>query len=269
MVNAAITVAAALLVLGVCAATVLGTQAQKRNADAASSYAPATVLKPIGQATSFASFSDAMQDVKDNSRPWSMTVLGDSTGNEPDEWVYLVTEELAAATGRPAVIHNWSSESHSYEGSNRMEGDGEPIIVWNGSASGESAAYTLEHRSTLSPGSPNLVVINHGHNHATSAEASSQIATLAGRVRNASEDPPALAITLQNPRTGGQENKHANVIRHLREDWTDREDVTVLDVFAAFDKADNLERLVHEDGTHPTEAGQRLWADTVLDVMQF
>lgn len=93
-----------------------------------------------------------------------MTLLGNSTGNDPTEWVQAITRRLAEETGRPATISTWNPEDEGYGPPTELSGEGKPIIVWNGSTSSEGAKYSLDHIENMAPGRPNLLVINHGHN---------------------------------------------------------------------------------------------------------
>jgi len=50
--------------------------------------------------------------LKDPKRAWSIGVLGDSTGNAEDEWVYLLAVDLSVEYDRPVIILNWDIDTN-------------------------------------------------------------------------------------------------------------------------------------------------------------
>lgn len=212
----------------------------------------------------FAPWNSSINLLKDPARPWSLAVLGDSTGNGPDEWVYLLAAELSEKHKRPVDIHNWILESNKYGTTTRVgSGSNAPITIWNSSASGQSAKYTLSHFDVAVPKKTDAVIISHGHNNAL--DASVDIANLTNRVRETWKEAPALAITLQNPRTDARDSQGRALASALRQKWGSRADVELIDVRAAFEAEPDIDILVSPaDSLHPTPAGSRVWADAVL-----
>lgn len=211
--------------------------------------------------------SDAVKELENQDQPWVMTVIGDSTGNAPDEWVYLTTTELASTYDRPAIIHNWDAATNSYTTETTIgSGDAEPIIVWNGSASGMDGGYSIDNFEALTPMPSDLVILNHGHNATSANAAVKHISKLHNLVTWGQDDQPAVAVTLQNPRLDGAVEKHQEVVEALR-DWAEAQPVAIIDVYSEFESAPALAPLVLDDGLHPSTSGSRIWADAVLDVL--
>ncbi|QIG57697.1 tail fiber protein [Arthrobacter phage Shoya] len=209
----------------------------------------------------------AMTLLKDKSRPWVFSVVGDSTGNAPDEWVYQVVEKLSATYDRPAVVHNWSIEENRYTTETSVgAGSGEPIVVWNGSASGMNGSYSMKHRLVMVPQAPDLMILSHGHNVANAAQSDREMAALVQWASAAWKTPPAVAVTLQNPRVDANAQRQADVVSGLRTLYK-ASDVPLIDVYTAFEKAGTGALVKPEDGYHPNLEGEKVWAATVLETL--
>ena len=196
-----------------------------------------------------------------------MTVIGDSTGNEPDEWVFPVVTEIAARHDRPVTVHRWDIRTNKYVDDVIVgSGTNAPIIVWNGSASGKDGLYSASQFGTLAPERPDLAIINHGHNMPTADAATQQIKVLEELLVGAWDDAPAIAVTIQNPRTDAGKAKMEALSKGIKDKWEDSR-VQILDVQSAFEASGNLPELLTDDGYHPSDAGHLLWANTVLNAL--
>lgn len=212
-----------------------------------------------------ASVMAATGKLADPARTWSLAVLGDSTGDAPDEWVYLLAEKLSAAHGRPVTVHDWSAASNAYWSATPV-GDGReraPIEIWNASAAGRTFEYSYLHREAALPKQPDLVILNHGHNLGDVQEAHSGSRQLVDWITSNWDTSPAIAITLQNPRTDAATAKHEQVVAALRKQWGNS-DVSLIDVHAAFlSSPAGISALLQKDGLHPSGEGEAVWAETV------
>lgn len=228
----------------------------------------ATAVSPAVQASTPATktpptAAQAVTLLDQPTRPWTLTVLGDSTGNESTEWVYLLGRQLSAKYSRPVVIHDWSIDTNNYSGQTPVGGGGNaPITVWNGSASGMTAGYSLQNFAAMAPQQPDLVIVNHGHNEPSADVALSEVGSLFNRVASAWPQPPAMALVLQNPRTDATAAVQEQVVQALRTHYADSK-VSLIDAHAAFQNSGKLPTLLNPDGKHPNAAGERLWAQTV------
>lgn len=215
--------------------------------------------------------ADAVSRLEDHDRQWTMTVLSDSTGNEPTEWVRLMVKRLAAETGRPAVVHNWANINGGtdYATETRIAGEGAPIVVWNGSVPGNTAGESLHAIDVMAPEKSDLVVISHGHNQSNADQALVQVTNIVSWAREAWDEQPAVAIVLQNPSVKKNVGRQEANVAALRRQWSDVEAMTLVDAWAAFEKAGDLKPLLRSDGFHPSETGSRLWADVAWDALTF
>lgn len=231
----------------------------------ASYYAAHTKVPTLAGPKQGVTVAEVIPRLEDATRPFVFTVMGDSTGNASDEWVYLAVTSLSSIYKRPAVIHNWSIDTNTYASETPVgSGAGEPIVVWNGSASGMNASYSMEHREAMAPMVPDLLVVNHGHNVATADQAGREVSALVFWAESAWANSPAVAVTLQNPRFDENKQRQADVVTALRKQY-EKTNVGIIDVYSAFESNVNPTALVRlEDGFHPNFAGEQIWASTAL-----
>ncbi|MBJ7323341.1 MAG: SGNH/GDSL hydrolase family protein [Rhodococcus sp.] len=228
---------------------------EKRNGSAAeyvSTYAPP---KPL-----FPRVSDFGGLLKQNTQV-VFSVLGDSTGNEVNEWVHLLANKIAFDFAKTVTIHDWSDETNSYLASSTIgDGGNGPVSIWNGSVAGADARYVTEHIAALLPEPSDLVLFNLGHNYISPGAAIQGQSNLLITIRKQwPENRSAIAITLQNPRLDSSEAKQASKVNALRSTFSGRADVSVIDVWSAFVCSPELSPLLRTDGFNPSDAGQKLW----------
>ena len=198
-------------------------------------------------------------------QPYAIAVLGDSTGNAPDEWVHRVAQRIAEDYGREVTVNGWNGETNRYEYVT-VYGSGSPATVWNASAPGEPAQYSIEWYPQMVPQPVNLTFINHSHNRtsdvllgAASLIDTSYANTLPGG---------GVVVILQNPRIDAPAHEGQKMIARLREIYSDpRYGAVTVDVFSAFTDTGNVPALLGTDGAHPNEQGSQLWADTVWSTL--
>lgn len=223
-----------------------------------------TFAQSSDAAPSTPAVEDAMALLEDRDRPWVITVIGDSTGNEPDEWALLVVNEIAKRYDRPVTVHRWDIETNIYADDLTVgSGANAPIILWNGSASGKDGLYSASYFRTLAPEKPDLAIINHGHNMRTAAAAIQQVKSLEQMLGETWDEAPAVAVTVQNPRTDAGKTKMKDLSAGIKDEWKGST-VKILDVQSAFEASGNVPELLTEDGYHPNDAGHLLWAESVL-----
>ena len=222
-----------------------------------SSYTPPGPLFPRA--------SDFAKLLEEDGEEKVVTILGDSTGNEVNEWVYLLAGKISDGYDRPVFIHNWSVASDSYSTSTRVgNSDNGLVHIWNGSVPGADARYVLEHIASLFPRPSDLIIFSLGHNYVTPQAAVQGQSNLLTTIRREWPDSrPAIAITLQNPRLDGSSANQAAKVSALRSTYSDRADVSIIDVWSVFVTAEEVAPLLREDGFNPSYAGQILWVDAV------
>lgn len=221
--------------------------------------------------TTNVSVPEAVERLRDIDRQWTMTVLSDSTGNEPTEWVRLMIKRLADETGRPAIVHNWANtnDGTDYATETKIAGEGAPIVVWNGSVPGNTAGESLQQIDVMAPEKSDLVIISHGHNQSNADQALVEVSNLISWAQSAWDEQPAVAIALQNPSIKKNVGRQEANVSALRRQWSEAPEVTFIDAWTAFKKAGDLKPLLRSDGFHPSESGSKLWADAAWEALSF
>jgi hypothetical protein len=229
---------------------------------------PAIAAEPRSQLVSFA---DARDRLADTGRPFVVTVIGDSTGNEAGEWVDLAFRELAEDLDRPLVQHPWDILTDSYlpEIRSNVDAGSAPIVVWNGSASGKTGQYSLAHFGTLVPAQPDLVIFNHGLNNVPKPQSvAPQLTALVAEIERYWPESVGYAAILENPRFDEWAGAHATVIDNVSSWLAENQAVRPIDAHAAYRAAPSPGPLLLPDLLHPSPAGSALTAATVLDALR-
>lgn len=217
------------------------------------------------------SFADARDRLSDASRPFVVSVIGDSTGNEPGEWVDVAFRELSEELDRPLVQHPWDILTNTYLPEIRSNEDAAsaPLIVWNGSASGKTGAYSLARFETLVPDRPDLVIFNHGLNNVPKpATVAPQLTALVAEVERYWPHAVGFAAILENPRFDAWAVAHVAVIDNVTSWLAENQAVRAIDVHGAYLADPAGQSLLLPDLLHPSPAGSALTARTVLDALR-
>jgi len=205
--------------------------------------------------------SAAMAKLEKPQRPFTIGVIGDSTGAAAGSWVVQVGQWVSATYDRPVTLHPWFLGKPGYGPTWAIsDGPNAPVTIWNASASGQGVAYSRQHLQRMLPANsrPDLLFINHGHNLT-----SPPLVELAPFVRDVARghSDAATVLMTQNRQTAETSEKHAERMEGLRA-WATKFGYPLIDVWDAFNKAD-LRSLVDGTGVHPTVEGYRLWGDVV------
>ena len=217
---------------------------------------------------SLASFTDARDLLEDTERTFVVQVIGDSTGNEPGEWVDVAFRSLALQLDRPLIQHPWDPLSSSYLApiSANESGTRAPLEVWNGSASGKTAAYSLANFDRLVPETPDLVILNHGLNNVLApAQVGEQFTALVAEIERHWPSQIGYAALLENPRLDQYAAAHDDVLTHVTGWLAEHQEVRAIDVHSAYLASPEITTLLLPDLLHPTPAGSALTAKTVLE----
>lgn len=220
--------------------------------------------------SSLVPFADARDRLADENRPFVVTVIGDSTGDAPGEWVDLAFRQLAEETDRPLVQHSWDLVNSSYLPAVESNADAAsaPLIVWNGSASGKTGEYSLAHFDTLVPAQPDLVIFNHGLNNVPKpAAVGPQLTALVAEVERYWPATAGFAAILENPRFDAWADAHRDVIDNVTSWLGEHSSVRSIDVHSAY-LAVEPEALLLPDLLHPNPAGSAVTAATVLEALR-
>jgi hypothetical protein len=222
---------------------------------------PATSAPSIPQP---ASPNAALARLDDMGRPFTVAVIGDSTGAAAASWVVDVARWLNETYDRPVTLHPWFLGEPGYgpPGTIGSASGAAPVTIWNGSASGQNVDYSREHLTAMIPAGvePDLIMFNHGHNVAAGAlvhEAGPFVLDLAGRFPDS-----AVLLMTQNPETGDHAAAQDANMADWRT-WAERFGFPLVDVASVFERRPGWRRLVDSTGVHPTDRGYALWAGAI------
>jgi lysophospholipase L1-like esterase len=193
-------------------------------------------------------------------------VLGDSTGNDRGEWTYRWAEALAAS--RPTSIAPWNEwtedgyvQAEALSGSGAGEADLGEVLVLSGSQTGARAGYAAARMELLAPETPDLVILNLGHNNGVEDVAGELQETLDSLRSRVGDEVPVL-VTLQQPQAGDQNAE----VRAAVARWAQQEGLPTIDVAGRFLAEGEPEALL-TDALHPNDEGSALWAGVVADAL--
>ena len=177
-------------------------------------------------------------------------VLGDSTGDGPDEWVRMWAESEGL------YVSNWQEGYYA--------GASEETRLWNASMQDEATADdALEQWDTVRPDNdPDVVLLSYGHYDDSGDEATESLAKLHEQLE---EDLPdaKVVVVLQNP-----EADDANApVREAIGTWAKGAGLPTIDVAAAFEESDLSADDLRLTEKQPSEAGQELWVETVQEAL--
>lgn len=195
--------------------------------------------------------------------PLVITVLGDSTGNDGDEWVAALARTISDEKGRTVVYNAWDALTATYKapltfGAGLSE---QPVTVWNGSAAGKGPYYSKMNLPAIAPQASDVLIVSHGHNFTDAVSGPAKESQLIDVTAAQWAVPPAVAVVIQNPTTTAAEAQ-ANKLDAVAATFADT-GYTVIDVASAFRAQPDLAPLLQTDGVHPSAAGQAIWSATV------
>lgn len=224
--------------------------------------APTVSPAPAKEQLTVGDFDAVAPKLRASDAPLKIAVIGDSTGYPAQGWVETALKDIATKADRAVTIRTWDNNTAQY-GPARTIGTGEPTLtVWNGSASGKDAQYSLTNLNTLLPEAPDMLIINHGHNVGLSS-------TIEGLLIQASKKAPgaAVAVMKQNKESGVGASAQSLKMAEVEKMAGKYPGVRLIDAFSKF--PDNGGALMMDDGVHPNAAGYRVWADEFLKALGF
>jgi hypothetical protein len=233
-----------------------------RNAAEAAAYKPAPVTLPTQQLLKVGSFKASAAKLREAKSPFTLTVIGDSTGFPKQGWVEVLAQEISSRSNRAVSVRTWNMNTSSYDSAHRY-GDGDPLLtIWNGSSPGRDAAYSDAHLGEIIKGRSDLVIINHGHN----VPDIQYLRRLTYRIAEVSGGA-AMALTKQNPRADPGAEEHARKMAAVAPMVAELPGTVLLDAWAAY-PADPTPWL-SPDKVHPSPEGYAAWANVVLSRLGF
>lgn len=215
--------------------------------------------------------ADALARLDEPGRPFTVSIIGDSTGASGEGWQVELGRWISTEYDRPVTLHPWAVETnpHAY-GPTWDLGDGAnaPVTIWNGSASGRDITYSDDRLDELIPRkvTPDLIVFNHGHNLAAGEWASQAPRFL----EHLAQTYPSAAflVMVQNPEVAPSPKVEAQVVNVAdARAYTQDAGVAAVDVWAAFKRAGSVAEMTDRTGFHPTPDGYQVWADALLGTL--
>ena len=204
--------------------------------------------------------------LKNGSRDSGMLVVGDSTGNETREWVYLLTQSLASDFPKVTVKYRlWNDTIGYYDAAETIAiGTGpRTLTVWNAAIPGATVPTWMGARGNAAMSNLNvdLAMVSMGHNEVTGGTDEvwySRYIMLTESI--AVLNPKAEIIcVLQNPSPfNTDQEKRADVYREI----ATRRGYGIIDVGQAFIDTGDPNGLT-DGSVHPDAAGIALWLKTV------
>lgn len=208
--------------------------------------------------------ASAVSLLADPVRDWNVVVLGDSTGDDTDEFPFLAAQQLGSAHNRPAIVHRWADgRGYGDESTFPARTDAAAIHIWNGSVSGSVGAYAANNLRAMTPAGADLVLINYGHNYGGPEQARDGLSQLLEDIDEHLGHPPILVI-IQNPKN--PETALSSAIIGQVRDTASAYSCETVDVHRAFKDAGDPEPLLLDD-THPSPVGSKVWADAVVKAL--
>lgn len=248
--------AAALLALAAVALT-QGARTESTAKQQASDYTP----PPLPTAATPVTFDQAVARLETPTRPWTLVVVGDSTGYGPDRWVDQLAPLVAAKRDRQVVLHDWNDVTGKYDPARTIGRGGAPITIWNAATPGKTPDYARGQLPELIPDAvaPDVIIVNHGHN--TGPDVAHDLSGLMQAIALRFPDAP-IAGTVQNPFRG--DDRATQKARAAQERaYAEQGGWRVIDVYSAFARQPELAPLYLDD-RHENARGGLLWARTVL-----
>lgn len=197
--------------------------------------------------------------------PAEVVVLGDSTGNDINDWPAVW---CAGMVRRDCRLRQWDFEDQAFAPDwSHFGGEGRRVRIWNLSYPGARADYPLQEGrlATVRTSDPGVVILNFGHNQ-TPEDVVPALSHLADAVRERWPDAQ-IVVTLQNPVTTPAADDQKERIAKLRA-WATDEGLPVVDAWSALEDAGNLPAHLLDDGTHPNDRGTRVWVGAVRELFR-
>lgn len=207
-----------------------------------------------------------------NVRDAVLVVLGDSTGNEPSEWVYLLALWLADLFPAVTVSYRlWSDAAQDYDAALILQTGTGPhtLHIYNGSHPGAGYNYSFASAVPTTrffrmlPVTPDTVVISYGYNSNTPTYRQQQLelsrwvlGNFPGAEYVATSQPPKATADADAPLHLSRQQDTRDVA--LSEGWG------LVDATQAFiDFGDYDELIDATDHIHPTPQGSQVWFQEV------
>ena len=195
----------------------------------------------------------------------SLVIIGDSTGNDPTEWVKLLTDKLAADYPAYTVKYRlWDDTTSTYFVEQVVQVGTGPnqLRVYNGSVPGATSDWMLNDKFAVavSNNAPDLVIMSYGLNGSTIVPKQiDMLGSLVAKLTQQLSDIPIILIG-QNPRL--DDATMSDKIEAFRA-FAAWRGIGFIDVHSAFLQSPIARATLMLDNVHPNAIGSSLWARSV------
>jgi lysophospholipase L1-like esterase len=212
-----------------------------------------------------------LQKLYHNNGNVNVVIIGDSTGNESWEWVYLFAQKLGIQFPTHTVkYYLWEDTSLSYgAGITIQTGTGSNILnIYNASVAGKTIYYPIQYgfvSQVITP-NPDLVIISHGHNEGNLSVDVEKWNNktryyLLGQYVAQMVPNSAIMLIAQNPQVGSQVQKlRAQMISEV----AIRCGYGFINVHDVFLSKPNWGTTLMLDSVHPNAEGAKVWIEEVM-----
>jgi len=195
----------------------------------------------------------------------SIIVIGDSTGNEPTEWVDLLCSQIASENPAYTVRSRlWDNTAKSYASPVPFGAGAKFLDVWNCSVPGSklSENFGSPFSAAFQGKSADLLIVNHGFNYPAGVPYRSIIGAYSAGVESLlKENPSAGVVIVAQPPKQNDENQSINV-KAARE-YAALRGFDVADIYSVYEKASRPADWYLPDGIHPTPTGSAVWMSVI------
>lgn len=243
-----------------------------------------------GQAAAAANASRMLNKLNRANDPVNVLYVGDSTGNEPTEHIYLEAAALAAQFPKYTVVYRlWNDTTRTYDPAVTIQtgmGATPPVLTyWNCSVPGFATFHFIGERFSQAYESlvdaPDVIFISHSHNMLDvttpnlRASFRPNVLILTEELSQIFPDAGMILMS-QNPTyVAGRETWQSIKATELQ-NLAARHGYGFIDVHQAFMDTGHPQDFVKSDNIHPTTSadapapnGSKLWADTVMNALQY
>lgn len=203
----------------------------------------------------------------------NILVMGDSTGDYTDEWVYLFAQWLGTQYPAHSVSYRlFNNGTNVYGAATTIStGSGSNTIrIWNACVGGTAPVSLMlapKYAAAVEAISPNLIIWNYGHNLNSGygpniLSLDSAYSPWMERVQ-ATHPSAQIAVFSQNP--DRDDNLYAPRYAMLQSMAADKPGLTLLDSYAKFIAAGKSPAL-YSDNIHPSASGTQLYLAALTEV---
>lgn len=190
-------------------------------------------------------------------------VIGDATGNAPEEWVGQMSRTLAAKVGRTVEFFNYNAQVDRYAAKRVYGTVSQPVVVYNVGVPAATATDLIKRFGLFFPEKPDLIITSVGHNQLPLNVTRDMNTFTAAIERNW---PGAQILVVgQNPALEARQKRQGATVANMMS-WADFNGYPSVSVFETIDKQPDKKAL-YVDPLQLNETGSKIWASVVQEYL--